>query len=342
MSNISIIIPHHNNYDILNDCLESLYKSNLHDSEIIIVDNNTTDESIHKIKVDFPNLIIIKSATNRGYAGGCNYGVKHAKGNLLVFLNNDTEMEEQWLTQLITTINNDPNISSVQPKIINKYDKNKFDYAGGSGGFMDKYCYPFARGRIFHSIEKDNGQYDDSIKIFWASGTGFITKKNIFEQLGGFDETLFAHMEEIDYHWKCQLAGYHLHINPKSVIYHLGGGTLSYYSSYKTYLNHRNSLLLLLSNYNTLNTLKFLIPRIIMEHISFFKDIITFRPNHAFAQIRALLWIILHPYIIIKRRKKIKEIRLVDDKELLNTTILNKSIVYQYFIKNKKIYSDLV
>ena len=341
MSDISIIIPHHNNYEILYDCLKSLYESDLHNAELIIVNNHTTDDSISKIKTKFSKVVIIDSNKNRGYAGGCNYGAKHATGNLLVFLNNDTVVEYNWLTELTETINNSPDISSVQPKIINKKNKKKFDYAGGSGGFIDKYCYPFVRGRIFHTIESDNGQYDDSIKIFWASGTGFITKKSIFEKMGGFDEDLFAHMEEIDYHWRCQLNGYHVYINPKSVIYHLGGGTLSYQSSYKTYLNHRNSLLLLLSNYNIFNTFRFLIPRLIMELISSIKDLISLKPAHAFAQIKSLLWIIFHPHIILNRRISIKKLRKISDKKLLSTLILNKSIVYHYFIKNKKKYINL-
>ena len=341
MSKISIIIPHHNNYQILNDCLKSLYQSNLYNSEIIIIDNDTTDDSIKKIKKKYPNLTIINSTNNLGYAGGCNYGAKYANGDLLVFLNNDTEVQDDWLKELVETINNDNTISSVQPKILNKRNQKKFDYAGGSGGFIDKYCYPFTRGRIFHSIEKDNDQYNDSIKIFWASGTGFITRKSIFEKIGGFDEDLFAHMEEIDYHWKCYLNGYQVYVNPKAVIYHLGGATLSYYSSYKTYLNHRNSLLLLLSNYNIINTLKFLFPRLIMETISCLKDIISLRLNHAYAQIKSLLWIIFHPHIILKRRENIKKIRKLSDEDILNNIIFSKSIVYQYFIKNKKTYKSL-
>jgi len=340
MSKTSIIIPHHNNYEILNNCLESLYKSDLHNSEIVIVDNNSTDDSIKLIENKFSEITVLSSKKNKGYAGGCNHGAKHTKGELLVFLNNDTEVESEWLTQLLKTIYNS-NISSVQPKIISKNDKEKFDYAGASGGFIDKYCYPFARGRIFNTIEKDEGQYNDIVRTFWASGTGFITKRNIFEKIGGFDESLFAHMEEIDYHWRCQLNGFEVYVNPNSTIYHLGGGTLSYQSPYKTYLNHRNSLLLLLSNYDILNTVKFIIPRLIMESISCLKDLFTFRPLHALAQIFSLIWIILHPHIIFKRRQLVKKIRKVSDEKMINSIIFNKSIVYQYFIKNKKEYQNL-
>ena len=341
MTKISIIIPHYNNYQILNDCLKSLYDSELHDSEIIIVNNKSTDDSIEKIKNQYPHITIISTTKNKGYAGGCNYGAREANGELLVFLNNDTEVDKNWLNPLIQLLDSNPKIASVQPKIINKNNPKVFDYAGASGGFIDKYCYPFSRGRIFNTIESDDGQYNNIKKIFWASGTGFVTRKSIFKKIGGFDETLFAHMEEVDYHWKCQLNGYEIYVNPNSIIYHLGGQTLSYHSAYKTYLNHRNSLLLLFSNYNLINTLKFLIPRIAMEFISCIKDIISLRFNHACAQILSLLWLIVHPHIIIKRRKLIKTIREIPDQELLNSIIFDNSIVYQYFIKRKKEYKTL-
>ena len=163
----------------------------------------------------------------------------------------------------------------------------------------------------------------------------------MFIAAGMFDLSFFAHMEEIDYHWKCQLNGYEIYVNPNSIIYHLGGKTLSYQSAYKTYLNHRNSLLLLFSNYNLINTLKFLIPRITMEFISCIKDIISLRFNHACAQILSLLWLMVHPHIIIKRRKLIRTIREIPDQELLDSIIFDNSIVYQYFIKRKKEYKTL-
>ena len=341
MNTISIIIPHHNGYEILNNCLKSLYASDLHNSEIIIVDNYSTDNSVNKNKEEFPELKIIKLTENKGYAGGCNAGANHAKGDLLVFLNNDTEVQSNWLSELLKTINNDNSISSVQPKILNKNNNDTFDYAGASGGFLDKYCYPFSRGRIFDTLEKDKKQYDDISKIFWASGTAFITRASTFKEIGGFDERLFAHMEEIDYHWKCQLKGYQICVNPKSTIYHLGGKTLSYDSPYKTYLNHRNSLILLLSNYNLSNTIKFFIPRLFMEIISTIKDFLSLRFLHSFAQIRALIWIVINPHIILSKRSEIKKIRKVSDDELLNNIIFKKSIVFQYFINNKKKYSNL-
>ena len=169
MPTISIIIPHHNGYQILHNCLNSLYKSELHNAEIIIVNNNSTDDSISAINKEFHHIKLINSKENLGYAGGCNYGAKYATGEFLVFLNNDTEVDINWLTELLKIMNSDNQISSAQPKILNKKNKTTFDYAGASGGFIDKYCYPFARGRIFHTVEEDQGQYNDTIKIFFSS-----------------------------------------------------------------------------------------------------------------------------------------------------------------------------
>ena len=247
---LSIIIPHFNGTKVLIGCIDSLNNCTYKDVEILVVDNGSTDDSIAVVKKKFPNVAIVSSDTNRGYAGGCNYGAEHANGKYILFLNNDTIHQKNWLEPLIEKLDNDENISSVQPKILNFHEQQQFDYAGAAGGHMDIFTYPFSRGRVFDSIEKDTGQYDDSAEIFWASGTAFITLKSIFKTVGGFDETLFAHMEEIDYHWRCHLMGHSVWVEPKSVIHHMGGKTLAYGSPQKTYLNHRNSILLMLTNYS--------------------------------------------------------------------------------------------
>ena len=217
---------------------------------------------------------------------------------------------------------------------MNKKNKIKFDYAGGSGGFMDKYCSPFTRGRVFNTIEKDEGQYNDSCQIFWASGTAFITRKDIFEKLNGFDETLFAHMEEIDYHWKCQMLGYEVWVEPQAVVYHHGAVTLPVTSSRKTYLNYRNSLILLLSNYPPIVTLKLISPRIFMEFLSLIKEVGFLRWNHAIAIVKAWLWILSHLHFVCKRRREFEKIQQLNN-------IYKKSIVVKYFLMQKKTYKEL-
>lgn len=334
---VSIIIPHFNGEKILMDCLESLQKTTFEDKEIIVVDNGSTDNSISIIQSKFNFVKLIKSPINRGYAGGCNLGAENASSDLLIFLNNDTLHEIDWVEPLLQIMESDPRISSVQPKILNAIQKENFDYAGGSGGYLDKYGFPFARGRIFDTVEKDFGQYNDACEIFWASGTAFITRKNIFNKLGGFDETLFAHFEEIDYHWKCKLAGYSVWVEPKSVIYHLGGATLSYQSPKKTYLNHRNSFVLMLTNTSKSELIKYIIPRIAFEKISFFKDFITGKFSHAFAQIKAIFWILFHLGFIYKKRKFVQSLNPTFN----SSSFFPKSIVLDYFLFFKRKFSDL-
>ena len=230
-----------------------------------------------------------------------------------------------------------PNISSVQPKIKNYDKRDYFDYAGACGGFMDKYCFPFARGRIFSTVEKDEGQYDESIQIFWASGTAFLTRKNVFDKVGGFDEILFAHMEEIDYHWKSQMLGNEIWVEPASVIYHKGAVTLPVSSPKKTYLNYRNSLILLLTNYPKMTPIRLLFPRLFLEFISLLKEVITFKWGHAFAILRSWMWILSHLSLLKKRRN------FLNCDNLKNPNLIfQKSIVVKYFIDRKIKFTELV
>ncbi len=341
MPQTSIIIPHYNGEVILEECLVSLENSvSLDSSEIIVVDNGSTDKSIPLCREKFPHVVIIQSDYNRGYAGGCNFGAQFAQGDFLVFLNNDTIHKNKWIESLLKKIQSDKNIASVQPKILNYFETEKFDYAGACGGHLDIFGYPFSRGRIFDTIESDSGQYDNSEQVFWASGTAFITRKSIFNKVGGFDETLFAHMEEIDYHWRCHLMGYDVWVEPQSIIHHQGGATLAYGSPEKTYLNHRNSLLLILTNYSFLVSIYLFIPRLFMEILSLLKYTLSFQFSHSWAQLRALGWIVLHPHIIAKRRWKTWRLRKLKDGEIIKK-MHNLPIVWQYFVKQLKIYSHV-
>tara|TARA_B100000614_G_scaffold101790_1_gene91471 strand:+ start:1292 stop:2314 length:1023 start_codon:yes stop_codon:yes gene_type:complete len=331
---VSIIIPHLKGEKNLFECIQSI-KSKVK-FEIIIVDNNSAGESINNTKAKFSQVQIIKSNYNRGYAGGCNLGAKHAQGEYLFFLNDDTIMQKNTLEKLIKIMDDNENVSSVQPKILNYYNKNKFDYAGACGGFIDYLGYPYARGRIFDTIEIDSHQYDDVTKIFWASGTAFMTRSKIFEKIGMFDKILFAHMEEIDYHWKCSMNDFDVLVEPKAIIYHKGGQTLPYGSFKKIYLNHRNSLILFLSNNNTLSFSNF-IKRFFLEIVALIYYTIKFNFKGSFAVFRSLLYILFNIRYIKNRRKK----NLHDIKRVENQLILKSSIIYQYYLKGKKIYQEI-
>ena len=340
--NVSIIIPHHNNKKILKDCLDSLYQSSYKKFEIIIVDNASSDKSVEEIQSVYKDIKIIKSLKNLGYAGGCNLGAKNANGKYLLFLNNDTILDIDCVKFLIPRLESNSKIASVQPKIKNLKNKSYFDYAGASGGFMDYLVFPFTRGRIFNTIEKDEAQYDTPIKIFWASGAGFLTKQNIFDKLSGFDENLFAHMEEIDYHWKSYLAGYQVWSEPSAILYHLGGATLSMQSADKVYYNHRNSLILLLSNYSLRRSICYFLLRLPLEIVSSIKELISLRPIHCLYHYRALLWLIFNFSVIIKRRRKIQSIKVKNNDSIFKQgLILNSSILFKYYLLNKKKYNQL-
>ena len=334
---VSVVIPHYGGTDILGECLTSLNKCSYPNLEIIVVDNASPDGSVQFIKTNFPGINLIQSEYNRGFAGGCNFGAQHTTGEYLLILNNDTIHEPDWIDHLVNMLESNPKISAVQPKIKNYDNRDYFDYAGACGGFMDKYCFPFARGRIFNTVEKDEGQYDDPCKIFWASGTAFLTRKDVFNKIGGFDETLFAHMEEIDYHWKSQMLGNEVWVEPASVIYHHGAVTLPVSSPQKTYLNYRNSMILLLTNYPIGTSYYLFFPRFFMECISLTKEILTFKWGHALAIIKSWMWIFSHLSLLKKRRDVLKS-----DNIKIPILIFQKSIVVKYFIERKIKFIELV
>jgi len=337
---VSIIIPHWNGIDVLSECLDSLKKTVYPNFEIIVVDNASTDGSGDWIKNHHPQIKLINNDKNYGYAGGCNRGVLHADGELVVFLNNDTVQDKYWLQNLVSFINSHPGCAAVQPKILNYYERNRFDYAGGSGGHMDVLCYPFARGRIFLDQEIDSGQYDDDDRCFWASGTAIMVRKDYYMEAGQFDEKFFAHMEEIDLCWKLQLMGYKVFVHPAAVVYHKNAVSLPMTSLKKFMLNHRNSLLMLLTNYKLLTTLYILPLRYALEWVAIFYALSKFDFRHAFGIIKAHIWILLHLHIIYSRRIKIKQKRVLSDREMMKA-FYRGSIVLDYYIARKKTYGDL-
>tara|TARA_Y100001970_G_scaffold20810_1_gene23534 strand:- start:6833 stop:7867 length:1035 start_codon:yes stop_codon:yes gene_type:complete len=337
---VSIIIPHLKDKKILDECIKSIIENtNNIKYEIIVVDNNCQDESIKYIKKTYSEVKIIESKYNRGYAGGCNMGAKNATGDFLLFLNNDTILTPNCVNELLNKINKNETIASVQPKIKNYFNQKLFDYAGASGGYIDYLGFPFARGRILNTIEQDNGQYDSEEKIFWASGTAFMTQRKIFNQMEGFDESLFAHMEEIDYHWKCLLNGYEIYVNPQSLIYHKGGQTLAYGSYKKIYLNHRNSMILFLTN-NQKNSFSKIIKRIILEKIAFIYYIMKLNFKGALAIFNANMWLLLNMKYLIERKQKIKKLIKIYH-PISNQLIRDYSIIKKYFYNKKTKFNQL-
>ena len=340
-SKVSIIIPHWNNVDILSECLNSISSTDYPDFEIIIVDNASNDNSVEWIKSNYPRVTLIKNDKNYGYAGGCNIGADHANGEYLIFLNNDTIQEKNWISNLVETMNSNSRIAALQPKVLNYYNKKLFDYAGGSGGQMDVYCFPFARGRVFAKQEIDEGQYNNKEKCFWSSGTCFMVRKNLFYKAGGFDDTFFAHMEEIDLCWRLYAMGFEVWVDPQATVYHKNALTLPMHTHKKHYLNHRNSLLMLFSNYSIKNIFLIGIPRLILEIVACFYSILMLDWRHFTAILRSLFWIISHPNVIMKKRKNFSKIRIIEDKKIMEN-MMQSSIVIKYYLLKKQTYLDIL
>tara|TARA_B100001123_G_scaffold425982_1_gene539571 strand:+ start:1000 stop:2043 length:1044 start_codon:yes stop_codon:yes gene_type:complete len=337
---VSIIIPHWNGIDILSECIDSLNNTEYSNFEIIVVDNNSSDESVKWLKANHPKIKIIENDKNYGYAGGCNRGINNSKGDYIVFLNNDTIHKKDWLSNLVTFMNKHPDCAAVQPKILNYYERDKFDYAGGAGGHMDILCYPFARGRLFLEQEIDNNQYDDDAPCFWASGTAIMVRKEFFLEVEKFDENFFAHMEEIDLCWRLQLKGHNIYVNPKSVIYHKNAVSLPMTSIKKFMLNHRNSLMMLLSNYKVLTTLYLFPIRYMLELVAILYALTKLDFRHMFGVIQAHLWILFHIHIIFYKRIKINRLRTIGDYEIMKS-MYKGSIIWDHYIRRMKTYRDI-
>ncbi len=341
VSKVSVIIPHWNGIDILADCLESLKKNTYPNIEIIVVDNASTDGSSEWISSHYPDIKLIRNNKNYGYAGGCNKGAEASSGEYLTFLNNDTIQNEDFIEHLADFLNLNPQVSAVQPKILNYYERNKFDYAGGCGGWLDILGFPFARGRLFLNVESDNSQYEKIRPIFWASGTALMIRKKDFDLLGGFDDAFFAHQEEIDLCWKIHLAGNQVWSIPKAVVFHKNAVTLPMFSRLKQYLNHRNSMLMILSNFSLPMTL-YLVPiRVALEIVAMFYALFCLDINHFIGIVQSFVWVIFHPHIVIKRRIRNRRIRKVKDSNVIKNMYWG-SIVFDYYIRRIKKSSEII
>ena len=246
---IALVILNWNGKELLEKFLPSIVKfSALPTVEIVIADNASTDDSIEFIKRNYPSLKIVQNKKNGGYAKGYNDALKNVDADIYALINSDIEVTEDWLNPIIKTFKNEPKTAIIQPKIVDFKNKALFEYAGAAGGFVDKYGYPYCRGRIFSELEKDTNQFNDSTEIFWASGACLFIRSNVFHSLQGFDEDYFAHQEEIDLCWRAFNLNYTIKYIGTSTVYHVGGATLKEESPRKSFLNFRNSLFTLVKN----------------------------------------------------------------------------------------------
>lgn len=327
MKKIAVVVLNWNGVKLLEQFLPSVisYSS---EATIYVADNASSDNSIQFVKDNYPTIKIIQNDGNYGFANGYNIALQQVEEEYYCLLNSDVEVTENWLTPILSIFKSESDVAIIQPKILDFKNKEYFEYAGAAGGFIDKYGYPFCRGRIFETIEKDNHQYDDEKDIFWASGACFFIRKDIYRKLNGFDGDFFAHQEEIDLCWRAFNLGYKAKYTSQSIVYHLGGATLNEGNPKKTFLNFRNSLLMLLKNLpkNKLFTILFM--RLVLDGIAGIKFIFQGKFKHCFAIIKAHF----HFYHLIS--KNLNKRNSVQKANYFHT----KSIVYSYFVKGGKVF----
>lgn len=328
---VAIVILNWNGKKILEQFLPSVVEFS-EEATIYVADNASTDKSIPYLKEKFNKVTIIQNKTNGGYAKGYNDALKNVTEDLLVLLNNDVEVTQNWLQPIINEFKRDDSLIAAQPKILDFNNKRYFEYAGAGGGFIDQLGYPYCRGRIFNTIEKDKGQYNDINKIFWASGACFIVRSNEFKELNGFDENFFAHQEEIDLCWRIQQNGGIIKYIGNSTVYHVGGATLSNINPTKTFYNFRNSLLMLVKNIKSSKVWIILFIRLLMDGIAGLHFLIQGKWKHTLAIIKAhFSFYSLLPRYINKEYKIRKEIKYYHI----------KSIVWNYFIRKNRTFKQL-
>ena len=330
MKKIAVVILNWNGAKLLEQFLPSVIEHS-DEATIYVVDNASTDSSIEVLKTKFPSVNIIQNDGNYGFAKGYNMALQQVEEDYYALVNSDVEVTEGWLSPILTVFDKELNVSIIQPKILDYKNKEYFEYAGAAGGFIDQYGYPYCRGRIFETIEKDNGQYDDAIEIFWVSGACFFIRKEVYRKLNGFDDDFFAHQEEIDLCWRAFNLGYKAKYISLSVVYHVGGATLNESNPKKTFLNFRNSLLMLTKNLPKNKLVPILFLRLCLDGLAGIQFIFTGKFVHSFAILKAHISF----YGLINKNLKKRNGKPADNYYHTN------SIVYNYFVKNGTVFEKL-
>ncbi|MGB5363476.1 MAG: glycosyltransferase family 2 protein [Aureibaculum sp.] len=330
---VAVVILNWNGKKLLEQFLPSMLASSKNDAVIYVADNASTDNSIQFIKSNYPEVKIIQNHKNGGYAKGYNDALQLIKADIYALVNSDIEVTKDWIKPIIAEFKRSQNTAIIQPKLLDFKDRVKFEYAGAAGGFIDFFGYPYCRGRIFLELEKDEGQYNDTADIFWASGACFFIRAEIYHKLGGFDEHYFAHQEEIDLCWRVQNEGYKIKYVGASTVYHIGGATLKEANPRKTFLNFRNSMFSVIKNVPKRYLFLVLFLRMILDGIAGLKFLVEFRAIHTWAVIRAHISFYRYLPVMLKKRTKISFKR--------TSYHHSKSIVWQHFVLGRKTFKEI-
>lgn len=329
MKKTAIVILNWNGKKLLEEFLPSVVRFSS-EATIYVADNASSDDSVAFIKNTYPSVKIIQNTDNFGFAKGYNQALRFVEEEYYALVNSDIEVTENWLTPVIDLFDSEPETAIIQPKILDYKNKQMFEYAGAGGGFIDKYGFPFCRGRIFQTLEKDKGQYNDTIDIFWASGACFFIRKEIYRNLDGFDEDFFAHQEEIDLCWRAFNQNLKVKYCGKSTVYHVGGATLKDSNPHKTFLNFRNSLWMMLKNLPKNKLFPVLFLRLAQDGLAGVKFMTEGKFSHLWAILKAHFYFYLKFFRFLNKR---------ESKQYDNYYKI-KSITYHYFVKKGKVFEN--
>lgn len=328
MSTAKIVILNWNGAEHLRRFLPSVLAAAPEGVGVVVADNGSTDDSVEVLEREFESVEVVRLNANYGFAGGYNRALEQVEADYYLLLNSDVETPPGWLAPILDCLETNPDVAVAAPKLIAWSDRSHFEYAGASGGFIDLLGYPFCRGRMLRSVEEDRGQYDDARDVFWVSGAAFCCRADVFRALGGFDADFFAHMEEIDLCWRMQLAGYRVRVVPGSVVYHLGGGTLTTDSPQKVFYNHRNNLAMLYKCSSSGQRALVAVLRPVLDLLAAVSYLVQGRGDHFCAVLRAwrdfIRW---HPALRRKRRA-IRRSRRADSTD----KIYRGSVVLRYLL----------
>ena len=333
---VAVVILNWNGKKYLQEFLPFLFKSTYPGLKVYVADNGSSDDSIQFLEEVYPNVITIDNKNNYGFAGGYNLALKSVPEEFIVLLNSDIEVTSHWIEPAITLFQSDSTIGAVQPKIMDFKNRKSFEYAGAAGGWIDIFGYPFSKGRVFDKLEIDNGQYDVSEEIFWASGAAMFIRKSAFVKAGGFDGYFFAHQEEIDLCWRMQKAGYKIVSCPASIVYHIGGGTLSKDNPRKIYLNFSNNLIMLRKNLSMGQVLWILPFRFALDAISAWKNLLSGQPAFFTAIMKAHFSFM--GWLFSDRKSGV----YFHSNELEPKGVYKGSVVWQHFVKGKNKFSEII
>ena len=333
---VAVVILNWNGKSFLEKFLPSVLSGTYSNYKVIVADNASSDDSVSFLKSHFPEIEVIINPTNEGFAKGYNTALQQVKADYYVLLNSDVEVTPGWIEPVIELMEADKKIAACQPKLLAFDQKDSFEYAGASGGWIDSFGYPFTRGRVFDLIENDFGQYNDAVPCFWATGAAMFVRSSVYHEMNGLDAYFFAHQEEIDLCWRMQLFGYKIFVQPKSVVYHVGGGTLPKGNSRKVYLNFRNNLIMLAKNLPFWKACWKIPIRFGLDAVAAWKGLLA-RDYHYFIAIAKSHMSFVYWLIFIKRTTPKPQSPTCNFSGWYRGLL-----IWDYFFKNKKTFKEII